>query len=244
MAIRNFCVAIAVCAFVLDTSALLIFRSQRSADNHSLAFTETTDQASTEVSCTFQRDYTPVLERKLDTCIVSQTLNSEEYALAPEVDNTIEKFLVNENKEMEYLPSNVGEKFPRLKVLQFWGCGLKVVREFYFKKMQNLRFLFLAANKITLIEKDAFKDLVSVEELWLSRNMIETLDENLFVSMVKLESLFMRSNNIKFLSPTTFKIPGGRPLYVDLKLNDCINNNYQPSDTDQLEADLRANCTL
>lgn len=145
------------------------------------------------------------------------------------------------NADIKFLPRGAGKKFPNLKHLQAVGCGLTVIRKYYFKNMQKLRDLYLENNKIAIIEPGAFKNLISLKYLRLGFNNIKSLDEKLFLTMVRLEFIYLNSNKISELSPSTFQIPGGKLGYVDLYGNVCINRNYYTKKL--LEADIAANCT-
>lgn len=145
--------------------------------------------------------------------------------------------------DVKFLPRNIGEKFPNLKIFVTESSALTIVRNFYLKNMQNLEFLNLDNNKITKIESEAFSDLVKVHQLWLHDNLIETLDENIFATMVNLKNIDLHNNKINFLSPTTFRIPGGKFDYLDLSSNVCINRFYG-SGSSNLEHELRIKCSF
>lgn len=181
--------------------------------------------------------------KKFNTCVVNQAIDSEHYVLESGLDTTVGQFYISENKKVKFLPANIGEKFPNLKEFRVWGCGLTVLRDFYFQNMTNVKYLDLGYNRISNIESSAFKDLVNLEHLFLNNNMIETLHENLFVTMVKLQLLFLADNKIKLLSPASFKIPRGKLGWVDLRDNTCINDDYVLRNFGQLEAQIKANCT-
>lgn len=177
-------------------------------------------------------------------CDANQSIESEDfYVLESPMYNNIEVFEIKDNKEAQYLPRHIGVKFPNLK--EFWtiNSGLTVVRDHYFKNMQNLNFLDLNSNQLENIESGAFKDLISLEMLNLENNGIQTLYEKLFSGMVKLKEVNLDRNKIKHIRPETFKIPGGKLTNVVLRENVCINQNYR-SDTNlmELEGDLKNRC--
>lgn len=178
----------------------------------------------------------------MKTCGVYQKIDTENYALGSPLNTTVEKFYINENKEVKFLPIQVGEKFPKLLDFQATSCALTVIRNSYFKNMQNLIHLNLADNEITTIEAEAFKDLVNVTGVWLNYNKIESFDEKHFIAMVKLDELFLNRNKIKSLSPNSFTIPGGQLKRIHLESNVCINGVYTSSTIRQLQNDLKANC--
>lgn len=197
-----------------------------------------------EVFCTFKVHYSVFLQEMVCTCLFNQTIDSDAYVLGSTFNTSIEQVFVNRISKVKDLPRQIGEKFPNLKEFSATRCQLTIVRNYYFRNMENLKFLNLRQNKITTIESDAFKDLVSVYWMNLLINMIETFDDKLFATMVNLESLHMNFNKIKILSPKAFSIPGGKLQIVDLSWNVCVNKNYTvPDNWNQLESDLKANCT-
>lgn len=180
---------------------------------------------------------------QLSTCITNQTIESENYVIGSPLNASVERFYISYNKEVKFMPRHIGKKFPNLKELRMTSCGLVVVRDYYFKNMANVQFLGVYDNNIESIKPDAFRYLISVKTLLLAKNKIETLDEKIFVTMVNLQELYVNHNRIKFLSPTTFNIPGGNLEKVYLEGNICIHRWYNSKIMDQLEPDLRANCT-
>lgn len=208
---------------------------------HNLYFT-----AVLEVYCTFEK-VDSWYYGKLKTCLVNQTIAIEEHVLASPFNKTIEEFDISDNRDVKYLPKNIGEKFPNLKEFFAISCGLTVVRDFYFKDMKNLQFLTMTFNKISIIESEAFRDLISLERLWINDNLIETFHNKLFATMVKLQELSVDNNKIKVLSPTTFQIPDGKLELINLESNDCIDGYYGPhgpKTVGDLENEIRANCTI
>lgn len=155
--------------------------------------------------------------------MINQTIDSEESVLGSDLDMTVRKFHMSDNREIEFLPKNIGEKFPKLIEFRTEGCGLTVLRGYYFEGMGNLEFLNLDRNKISTIEVDAFLDLIRVKLLNLNDNSIEVIGEKRFVTMVNLQEIFLNNNKIKFLSPRTLTIIGGQLRDVFLKGNACID---------------------
>lgn len=186
---------------------------------------------------------TLIWSEKPNACIINQNIDSETYVLGSPVNTSVALFYISGNEFVKYLPRHTGEKFPNLTEIFVEKCGLRVVRSHYFEKMQNLEELSLATNKIKTIDADAFKDLVKVEYLYLGSNLIETLDAKLFVTMVELKKVDLNDNRINILGPTTFLIPGGKLEEVDLSWNVCVHNYYDSSNWNQLEPDLKTNCT-
>lgn len=190
-----------------------------------------------EVFCIFKKLYST------NTCIVDQTINREVLVLGSPINTTVQAFEIRKNRKVEYLPRDIGHKFPNL--LEFWAdsCNLAVIREFYFENMRNLQSLDLRDNKIVNIESRAFKDLTSLTELFLQNNLIVTLNEKLFSTMTNLVEIYLLNNKIKYLNPATFTIPAGRLKTIYLLGNVCINHSFDSTNFYYLESDLRALCT-
>lgn len=197
------------------------------------------------VSCVSKPLKATYLNRTVDTCEISEAVERDDYVLVSPSNIAFEFFYILNNKDVKFLPKDIGEKIPNLK--EFWAksCSLSVVRNFYFKNMRNLQYLVLNFNQIESIESDAFIDLIRLKSLWLHDNKIQTLDKNCFSSMVNVEAIYLDSNKIKFLDPETFKILGGKLSYVDLQKNECTGRIYRSDyfQLNQLEYDLKNICT-
>lgn len=180
--------------------------------------------------------------RHLSTCVINQTISSDAYVLGSQLDPAVEQFFISKNEEVKFLPRHIGDKFPNVKTFRVYKSGITVLREFYFKNMRKLQYLYLDDNQIATIEPSAFRDLISLKKLELARNMIQSLDEQLFVTMVNLDRLNLDNNKIKFLRPTTFNIPGGKLRSVDLESNVCIDGYYNSDSWKRLETTQRMNC--
>lgn len=178
-------------------------------------------------------------------CTINQPIDTEGHALGSPVNATVLQFQVNESKDVKFLPKYVGDKFPNLEFYLAWKCGLTILRDHYFNHMKNLQILTLSHNQISTIESEAFRDLVKVQDLKLGYNLIESLDDKLFTSMVNLEALSLNNNKIKILSPSTFKIPHGKLMTLELLSNVCIDKWYGQKRLrrmEHLESDLMASC--
>lgn len=216
------------------SAKIVTFESRNSTET--LVFLKT-------IHCKFKTTQSTLMGQ-LKTCAVNENIDKEDYVLESTLNNSVKLFVISDNRNVKFLPRNIGKKFPNLLIFATRRCGLTVVRDHYFENMQNLEIMDLKRNKITSIASDAFKDLCSVQILNLEHNRIENLDENLFLTMVKLEFLELSSNKIKSLSPTTFKIPAGKLEKVRLKSNVCIDKWYGVTyHLNQLEADIKTNCT-
>lgn len=164
------------------------------------------------------------------SCVLNETIDSDNFVMVSESENDVNRFESRNNPNVEHLPRQIAKKFPKLRNVAVNGCGLTVVRDFYFENMWMLKKLSLDENKITIIEPQAFSDLMNVEFLSMNGNLIVTLDEKLFQTMSTLRRFFLSNNRVKFLSPETLDIPNSDLRYVDLTKNDCIDEIYDAGD--------------
>lgn len=181
------------------------------------------------------------LGAEVKTCVVNQSIDNET-SIGSDFDSEVQSFSIHDNHNFEFLPRHIGKKFPNLKIFVTSDCELTILRNFYFKGMQQVQWMDLSGNKIATIEAGAFNDLISVEWLELDRNRITTLDGRIFAKMLNLEKLYLFNNKIKALSPATFEIPGGKLKVVGLKSNVCINDNFGLNDLERLKPFLETHC--
>lgn len=195
-----------------------------------------------KVACSLQSHYSLHHRKDIYNCVIEGAIEDENYALESHVRPALLGFRVYDNKNLNFLPRFIGEKFPNLETFTILNCSLQIVRNFYFKDLRKVRFMNLFSNNIASIENGSFDDLVKVRSLHLQYNRIRTVDVELFATMVNLKNLDLGNNQIQFLTPTTFKIPNGKLEKINLYLNVCISKSYLPNDISQLDADLQSKC--
>lgn len=82
---------------------------------------------------------------------------------------SVTEVFFDRNKNIEFLPENIYEKFPNIVSYTAWDCALNSVSKVNFKSLSKLRRLALNNNKIQRIESDTFEDLKALELLMLSK---------------------------------------------------------------------------
>lgn len=242
--IRKFLILFAACAMaeaaiesLNSTQGEKIFKAEL-PNVHDIGFS-----AESEVFCTFKRELA-ITTKMLDSCMFNkQSVDSDDIVLGSPINATVKRFSIYQNEKVKFLPRLIGKKLPNLTEIHASFCGLKTVRDYFFKDMQNLEVLILSSNEISTIEPDAFRDLVYLKWLSLNYNFIQTIDKKIFATMVNLEDLDLKGNKIKFLTPITFEASGVKPFSVDLKENICIDKLYLPKEIASLDKDIKANCT-
>lgn len=214
--------------------------------------------ASRKIYCTFKyvtlTKFQRLRNQRYYTCSIDEKIDSEDYYLASsEAGISVERFEMENNNAVKFLPRRVGEKFPTLKFYGVKNCGLTIVREYSFHGMRRLNELTVEDNEIGTIEAGAFDSLINVNLLGLRNNLLETIDQALFTKMINLEHINLSGNRIKFLRPKTFQKPGKPLIFVFLNSNVCINGDYSVNEfqthnlkfakLDQLESDIIAHCS-
>lgn len=84
------------------------------------------------------------------------------------------------------------------------GNLLRTIRPIAFKKLVNLRVLWLNNNKIVRIYENAFIHNQKLIDLSLFGNQIVTLHNNVFSSNTKLKSLYLNGNKIRHITSIVF----------------------------------------
>jgi Leucine-rich repeat (LRR) protein len=141
------------------------------------------------------------------------------------------------NATVHYLPGNLTEMFPHLKILHVKKCGMKSLTrstEFhglrkmffgfneidripvnYFWHFCRLEILSLYGNRIHDIPKMAFRDLRSLSTLSLGSNLLRELHPNLFDSCTKLETIDLDHNFLeKIDSDLLSELPSLKGIYL------------------------------
>jgi Leucine rich repeat len=140
------------------------------------------------------------------TCnIENQSIDNHGYIITPARDATVKTFNIRNNKNVKFIPDNVGDTFPQLIAFQIWNCSLEVVEGFPFKSMHELQLLNLGSNHIVYIESGAFDQLIKLERIQLNNNKIEHLMLQTFIGLSNLEHLYLNKNQIRFLNEQIFE---------------------------------------
>lgn len=82
-------------------------------------------------------------------------------------DDSIKGLELMDNKNIFYLPVQVGVTFPNLLGYDARNCFIKEIFKENFKGLNKLRKLWLYGNLIERITSETFEDLQALEKLWL-----------------------------------------------------------------------------
>ena len=111
---------------------------------------------------------------------------------------------ITHNKNIEYLPVKVYEKFPNLAGYSAYNSLVKEIRYENFENLFKLQIVVLQNNQISNIPKDTFKDLRSLKFLFMDNNKIKSIDDRVFKNLESLKKLNFDNNEISLISKNAF----------------------------------------
>lgn len=168
----------------------------------SLAIFASTNQ---EIHCSFSEIRWDNIGTTLKTCSLNnQSIGSTGLMIDSPLDLTVKALNISQNKDVEYFPEHISDKFPKLVIIQVFNCSLKYVRENDFEGLHELTALNLSLNNIAKIESGAFKDNAKLEYLGICSNRLKHLSIDLFASLLNLKDLRLQFNEIQFINSKTF----------------------------------------
>lgn len=97
----------------------------------------------------------------------STAIDSTDFSITSDRDETVEAFYVRENTKIEFLPTNFGNVFPNLVGLAAFNCSIKEISQENFRGLDKLRVLWLVYNQIEKIYGDTFDGIPAVEQIHL-----------------------------------------------------------------------------
>jgi Leucine rich repeat len=159
--------------------------------------------------------------------------------------------LVIWNATVDYLPGNLTEVFPHLKILHVKKCGMKGLTrstEFhglrkmffgfneidripvnYFWHFCSLEILSLYGNRIHDIPKMAFRDLRSLSMLSLGSNLVREVHPNLFDHCTKLEYVDLDHNYLERIDSSFLNLTSLKGVYLRNNNILSIGNDFLSS---------------
>lgn len=138
-------------------------------------------------------------------CVLEdQDITGRDFFISNDFNPSTTSFEIFDNEDVEFLPRNLGEVFPKLKHLSVTDCSLADIEDDVIRTLPNLIDLCLENNEIEVVRKRTFDLIPKLTVLDLSGNLIEMLNSNVFNSLVNLQNLFLANNQIKSLNANTF----------------------------------------
>jgi len=158
-------------------------------------------------------------DQRLRTCDMTgkTRINTVGTRISWDHDNDVKGLKLRDNRKIEYLPDDVGGKFPNLIAYDASHCALKV------------------------ISQENFEDLLHLRLLRLNHNHIESIDGDLFAHSLDLELIFLNSNEIKKIDGNPFAVLH-KLTHLDMNDNACIDHSYEQTEMSRLSDDLQRKC--
>lgn len=152
------------------------------------------------ITCKREKGTWQWLARVLQTChIKNQPANDANCWISPEETLAVQGLMINNNREVKFLPIEVNRMIPQLLAFEAKSCSVKSVESKHFKNMTSLAYLNLENNEISDISGDAFDDLIGLRHLSLALNKIESLEAGTLRNLINLTEFSLTGNRVKHL---------------------------------------------
>lgn len=142
------------------------------------------------------------------------------------------------NIVVTYIPENIGSLF-NLKGLILRDCNLIQLKTQDFIVMEQLEYMDLAGNKLSVLPAYVFTPLVQMNTIDLSYNQIEALPNSLFSNNLEIKRVYLIENKIKFIGSNVFDELSSFEL-LNLMGNVCVSKNY--GNMNDLNTDMETKC--
>ncbi|KAG4072766.1 hypothetical protein HA402_005243 [Bradysia odoriphaga] len=146
-------------------------------------------QFRTVVSCVFNEDFEITVPSKLTN----------------PTNESVTELRMNRNKKIEFLPQEISTAFPKLRVVDAFGCAVKEITKSSFLGLKLVDKIVLDGNEIATIDESSFDDLSELRLLYLDNNRIATLPTKLFEKLENLDTLYLNGNQLQELDAALFK---------------------------------------
>lgn len=114
----------------------------------------------------------------------SSVIDSKDFLITSDRDETVEVFYAFGSKKLEFLPRNLGEKFPNLLGLNAAHCSITEISKESFKELGKLLKLRLYGNQIEKFVDDTFEYIPAIVKVHLGeqaeKNSIEIRNSSNF----------------------------------------------------------------
>jgi insulin-like growth factor-binding protein complex acid labile subunit len=171
------------------------------------------------VACDYEQSgniFWPEMNQTFYTCVVNENedVNGKKYKIFSNLEpyplpliegDKIQALSFVNNKNMKYLPQNIGETFPNLIAMSFSGDSIVNISKKNFKNLNQLKSINLSGNKIKSFKPDTFEDLINLEQLILDNNEIEYIEETTFTYLKFLKKIKMVGNKLNNFNPKLFE---------------------------------------
>lgn len=177
-----------------------------------------------EVTCEVQNVFDKGEGKEISECKFDETIAISEPSatLSNAVDENVKRLLMVDNKNVEYLPQNIGVSFPNLELFDTANCSIKSVTKQNFIGLTALDSMYIHSNKLQSLDENVFSDLVNLRVLYLGDNLIMELPTQTFQNLEKLENLYLFNNLLTTLNAKLF-VNNKKLEFLDLSNNKLQN---------------------
>ena len=133
-------------------------------------------------------------------------------------------FLSISDSIAHYLPRRLDLLF-NLTGLTVNGVSLLKIRSKAFIGLEQLQYLNLGSNYLTVLTYDAFYRLPQLKTIILQNNHIQELSSKVFRKNLILERVLLKNNHIKYIGQETFTNLK-QLIFVELSSNKCLSYSY------------------
>lgn len=172
----------------------------------------TIQTAASDVTCEVKEETVPVDTRsKIEfrtkvTCVFDDVIEiTEPSKLTNPINESVTELLMHRNKKIGFLPQDISVAFPKLRLVDAFGCAIKEVTTQNFHGLTLVSKIVLDDNEIDKIDENSFDDLTDLSLLYLDNNKIADLPLKLFEKLENLDTLYLNGNQLTKLDANLFK---------------------------------------
>lgn len=121
------------------------------------------------------------------------------------VNESVTELLMVRNKKIEFLPQDISVPFPKLRIVDAYGCAVKAVTKQNFHGLTMVNKIVLDDNEIDKIDENSFDDLTDLNSLYMDNNKIANLPSKLFDKLENLDTLYLNGNQLSELDASLFR---------------------------------------
>lgn len=144
--------------------------------------------------------------RTIITCDFNDDIEiTEPSKLTNPVNESVTELRMGGNKKIEFLPEDVSIPFPKLRLVDAFGCAVKEVTKQNFHGLTLVDKIVLDDNRIEKIDENSFDDLTDLNLLYMDNNKIADLPTKLFEKNENLDTLYVNGNQLNKLDANLFK---------------------------------------
>lgn len=184
--------------------------------------------ADANVTCVFDTSFTPPSCKTLTITPVTSHLETIYVNGEPTtyVDIAKVNLIINANAAVNYIPTNIFNYFPKIKVMSIDSSQVTTMVTDAFIKCSSLLSLSVTFNNFPLLPDGFAQKCTKVTDLWLQFNHIQTVDANALRGLAQLTSFKLNNNAISCLPDGLFAFSPNL-VTVDFSNNFIVNLNSQ-----------------